>query len=68
MVLLVACGTALSYVALRRASDPRFDGQEPLAFAPFLATGVTFAAATQILTGATWLDIIDAFLRDSPIH
>ena len=68
VVLLVACGTALSYVALRRAADPRFDGQDPLAFAPFLAIGVTFAAATQILTGVTWLDILDAFLRDSPIH
>jgi leader peptidase (prepilin peptidase) / N-methyltransferase len=58
LVLLIACGTALLYIAQRQASDPTFDTRQAVPFGPFLAAGISLVSVVQILGNASWVDLI----------
>lgn len=60
--LVLASLSALLYLLARRLVDSGFDARQPMPFGPFLAVGVVSVTGFAILTGASMVEIIDAWL------
>lgn len=54
-LVLAASVSALAYILIRRAVDPRFDPQGRIPFAPFLSAATLFMWLLQEYGGATWM-------------
>lgn len=57
--LLVACLMALAYISFRRILDAEFSTSARIPFGPFLAFGITVAAAPLMLNRTSWFELLD---------
>lgn len=59
VVMLIACATALSGIAVRLAFDRTFDRTQPIAFGPALAIGIIIVGLCRAVFGVEWTSLLE---------